>query len=386
MAIYKRGATWWYKFQFQGQPIRESAHTSNKDLAGRAERERRRALELGANHLEPVRKPLMFKLAAQAWLEDTPGWEDSTREINTLKVRHLMPRFRSMLLSDIKGAEIAAHQRARERDGAAPRTINMEISALRQILRKHRLWAALDGEVKMLREPEEIGRALEDDEMQRIHSAAAQSRSRSLPVAICVFENTGVRMAELRKMKWSQANLISRPGAHAGITTGLGSKRKGETRGKTKGGEGRFIPLNDDALAALKAWRANFPEAQPDHYVFPSERYGLRGDEGRAKGTRAVWNVDPTKPIGTWKTAWTTCRKTAGVQCRFHDLRHTFISRLGENRTPDATMTALGGWMSAKMKELYSHTRNEAKVRAVQGLNRQVEAGIEVGTTLGTIH
>ena len=66
--------------------------------------------------------------------------------------------------------------------------------------------------------------------------------------------------------------------------------------------------------------------------------------------------------------AWFSCRKAAGVNCRLHDFRHTFVSRLGEAKVADATLTALSGWMSRKMLERYSHTRNEAKRRAVDSL------------------
>jgi len=33
MSIYKRGAVYWYKFKFAGQPIRESAKTTSKTVA-----------------------------------------------------------------------------------------------------------------------------------------------------------------------------------------------------------------------------------------------------------------------------------------------------------------------------------------------------------------
>ena len=48
MALYKRGGTWWYKFQFKGLSIRESARTSNKAIAATRERERHAKLEDGS--------------------------------------------------------------------------------------------------------------------------------------------------------------------------------------------------------------------------------------------------------------------------------------------------------------------------------------------------
>lgn len=47
MSVYKRGETYWFKFLFQGQQIRESARTNSKTVAREAERARRRDLELG---------------------------------------------------------------------------------------------------------------------------------------------------------------------------------------------------------------------------------------------------------------------------------------------------------------------------------------------------
>ena len=93
-------------------------------------------------------------------------------------------------------------------------------------------------------------------------------------------------------------------------------------------------------------------------------------------GAVAVWNLDPQKPIGSWKVAWSTCRKSAGGSCRLHDFRHTFVSRLGEARVADVTLTALSGWISRMMLERYSHTRNDAKRRAVELLTSdRIEGG-----------
>jgi hypothetical protein len=68
--------------------------------------------------------------------------------------------------------------------------------------------------------------------------------------------------------------------------------------------------------------------------------------------------------------AWSACRGKAEVSCRLHDLRHTFVSRLDVAKVADSTLTALSGWMSRKMLERCSHTRNEAKLHAVELLSQ----------------
>ena len=149
---------------------------------------------------------------------------------------------------------------------------------------------------------------------------------------------------------------------HATITVG---------KSKTRGGEGRPVPLNDEALEILVEWHSRFPDAQPDHYVFPSERYGFDGEAGHLHGAAAVWGLDPTISMGSMKSAWTSCRKAAGVWCRLHDLRHTFISALGEAGVPESTMKAIAGWMSAKMLERYSTPATKRNVR--QSTNSRAE-------------
>jgi integrase len=231
----------------------------------------------------------------------------------------------------------------------------METSVMRMILRKHRLWHLLEPEFRPMRENEEIGRALTDDEVVCLLAAATKSRGRSLYPALVLLLNTGMRVSELRNMRWRQVDMIEK-------TVTVGSS-------KTEGGKGRLIPLNQEAFTVLADWRARFDNPEPDHFLFPSERYGLDGEDGHQSCKIVAYNVDPTRPIGSWKVAWTACRQKAKVSCRLHDLRHTFVSRLGAAKVADSTLTALSGWMSRKMLERYSHTRNEAKRHAVELLS-----------------
>src|SRR4029077_4074165 len=81
------------------------------------------------------------------------------------------------------------------------------------------------------------------------------------------------------------------------------------------------------------------------------------------------YGIDPSTPMQLWKVGWESARKAADVFCRFHDLRHTFISRLAESQASDSTVMALAGHVSRTMMERYSHIRMEAKRRAVDDLS-----------------
>ena len=192
--------------------------------------------------------------------------------------------------------------------------------------------------------------------MSRLLAGARKSRSQSLYPALVMLVNTGLRVSELRTLQWRQVDLLERC-----LIVG---------KSKTRGGEGRMVPLNQEAFAALTEWRQNFSDPLPSHFVFPSERYGLKGDDGFKHGMVAVWDRNPQKPIGSWKTAWGLCRKAAKVECRLHDLRHTFsVSPRRKTKYRPQTIMALAGHLSRKMMDRYSHVRNEAKRRAVEGLN-----------------
>jgi integrase len=313
-------------------------------------------MEHGSAGLQQIKQPELFSTAAKKWLEvNKAHWSESNVRIEGYNVDHLSPHFSKKLLTDITADDVSRYQAARKKDGASPKTINMEVGTLRAILRKHRLWAQLQPDVRMLKARGEVGRSLTADEQHRLLVAAKKSRSRSLYPAIQLSLHTGLRSSELRNMKWRQIDLLERT-----LTVG---------KSKTTGGDGRIVPLSKLATQCLQEWRSQFPEAQLAHYVFPSERYGLAGEDGYNDGKVVPYDVKPDTAIGSWKTAWNAARKNAGVTCRWHDMRHTFISTMAEGQASDATIMSLAGHLSRKMMERYSHTRNEAKRAAIAALD-----------------
>jgi integrase len=53
---------------------------------------------------------------------------------------------------------------------------------------------------------------------------------------------------------------------------------------------------------------------------------------------------------------------------RFHDLRHTCITKLAEGQASEQTIMAIAGRVSRKMLEHYSHIRMEAKRAALDAI------------------
>ncbi|HKW33775.1 MAG TPA: tyrosine-type recombinase/integrase, partial [Candidatus Acidoferrum sp.] len=89
----------------------------------------------------------------------------------------------------------------------------------------------------------------------------------------------------------------------------------------------------------------------------------------RVKESALLCNhVDPTRPTRGWRTAWRNALKQAGFHCRFHDLRHTAITKLAEGQASDMTIMGIAGHVSKKMLERYSHIRMTAKRAALDAI------------------
>jgi len=94
-----------------------------------------------------------------------------------------------------------------------------------------------------------------------------------------------------------------------------------------------------------------------------------------------MYDVNYAEPIGEWKLAWQNVCTAAGVKYRWHDLRHTFVSRLAENSAiSEQTIREMAGHVSKEMMQRYSHIRIEAKREAIASMERQNAATAEDDT------
>jgi len=124
--------------------------------------------------------------------------------------------------------------------------------------------------------------------------------------------------------------------------------------GTTKNGEGRGIPLNNDAVLALR-------QVQGVH-----ERFCFT-----YKGKRMT-------AIGS---SWRRTLKRAGIDnFRFHDLRHTWASWHVMNGTSLQELMELGGWKPYEMVLRYAHLAPEHLANAAQRIERQWDS-VETNST-----
>lgn len=256
----------------------ESTGSTSKTLAVKAERQRRREMEESANGIRAARRPVLFPVAAREWMAaNRARWSKSNISIQEFNLKHLSAHFGTILLADITPLHIGKYQSCRQAQKASNRTINMEVSTLRMMMKSARLWSTIADDVRMLPERHDIGRALTPYEEKRLLDACHKSAQPALYPAIVIFCNTGLRNAELRCARWQQVDLF-RAEFHVG-------------KAKTEGSEGRIVPLNQTALEAFEEWKRCWPEAKPTDYIFPSEKLVYRGTGAAEAGLRTAYTV-----------------------------------------------------------------------------------------------
>lgn len=264
-------------------------------------------------------------------------------------------------LDEIKLADIETWRVKRQKSGISHTTINRDLSALKASLQKAWDWELLGNHplarlkpLKVDRRP--LVRYLTRGEEKRLY-AALQARDNlmreervsankhreergyelypnlgkfadNLTPLVTLAMNTGLRRGELWNLTWRDIDL------HKQTLTVSGQG--------AKSGHTRHIPLNTAALEALKT---HLGEAVP------------------------MPNV-PVFGNAEFRTAFNGVLHKAKIQnFRFHDLRHTFASKLVMAGVPLNTVRELMGHSSMDMTLKYAHLAPENLRDAVNKIN-----------------
>ena len=290
--LRKRGRLWWVRLRKNGKLIERSTGTSSKELARRIELEVLR--ELIENRWFPNEaKRKTFEELRDRYMKDhsIPNKTSKSSVRDTSCFKHLS-FFSGLTLSEITPARISEYKSLRKTAGAKPTTLARELEVLRHALNLAvREWEWLDRNpferVKIEKTNNKVERWLTLEEEQRLLNVSLPWLREIIVFAL----NTGMRQDEILSLKWSQIDLF----------------RRTVILLQTKNKEKRTVPLNQTVLELLKA------KSKVTHisgYVFASE-----------VGTK----IDARNLLRAFYSA----REKAGLKdFRFHDLRHTFATRL----------------------------------------------------------
>jgi integrase len=249
-------------------------------------------------------------------------------------------------LPDLTMAELQGYvsrRRAKVANGTVNRDLQFLGRAIRHMQKIHKAEApALDLSALETKEAEERTRELSRAEQD----ALLQHLRPDLQPLVLFALMTGLRLAEICGLQWQAVDLDA-----------------GNIRVVQKGGTTRRFPINGE----LRAFLSSLPRAD----TLPHARYVLTYINHKAKG-HPRHRITPSGGImATIKQAMTD----AGIEdFRFHDLRHTFASRL----------LRLTGNLKLVSK-LLGHSQIETTTRYAHVLDEDMRAGLDAYAVTGRV-
>ena len=308
--------------------------------------------------------------ASQAWM--SRWWRERFKAKGIKRVKDLTVRVLDEARTDLKGkvftvgpapvglllpngkktrkksASKQAEQTGKHRE---PATINRYFAWLRSLVKpvKHKR-LELFGDWEWEREPRGRTRHLNPKEEAALKEALGPVFGPWARFAIL----TGLRRAEQFTLEWKHVDLEQRL----------------LTLPKTKAGHVQYHQLSGEALTILRS----FDSWQRSKWVFPSEN--------------PAFSIDANN---FYHRVWIPAVKRAGIEwATWHDLRHTYASRLAMSGHNDSTIAALLRHSGLGLVKRYAHLNQEHLRQAVEsvakfGANQVAEApAVQVEAKTGT--
>ena len=343
MAVIEKNGNWWVDTYINGRRIRrkigpeeETAKLAEMDLKVRAAK----GEWLGIEQTKRMTFAEFFNKKFFPRLRRAPltirNYEKNAR-------LYFIPAFGTTALERIRTEHVEDYV-SRRTGETAPGTVKLELSQLKAILNAAIKWGYMSKNpakgVVLERVPETPIRPLTVEQAKRLYEVAKGYKDWLYPF-LAVALNTGMRLGEILNLRWKNVDFRRRQIAVVN-----------EGNFTTKSGKNRYIPMTDFLAGVL----SRHPKHISSPYVFPAVCYNKRPN--------LPLQVDvPRKRLRE-------ALEKAGLPTDFrvHDLRHTFGSRLAENREDPRTIMELMGHSDVSMTMRYIHTSTERKADAVSRL------------------
>jgi len=324
VSLYRRGRTYWSYVWMNGLRYTKSTGTVNRRLAEQIDRNHKEDLVRAAHQIAKPEPQMSFGALAARFLA-----EASPRPYHLDRLKVLLPYFADVPIGSITKATVRDYRNWRLcAKTLTETTLNRDIECLRHML----FWAVDEGlllanplsRLRLSRERKRKRPVLSLEEEDRLLAAAAPHLRHLIITAL----DAGMRRGELLTERWEDVDFARRL-----IVV---------SHSKTPEGESREIPMTARVFSLL---------------------WDMREDEG-------LLFTFKNKPIHSIKTAWRNALRRAGIRrLRFHDLRHTFNSRLVEcGVIREVRMSLMGHSLGDDPQATYTHVELPLMREAIRKL------------------
>ena len=347
--LFQRGGIWWIDYtDNSGRRIRESTKTINKTLAERALAVRKAEVAQNKFSIQKIKPAPDFDKFAKVYLEEYAKTNKRSWKQDEIALRvHLIPCFGRKCLDKIAEIDVLRYKRHREQQiSKFPRnlhlqtkemsfvSINRELALLKKMFNQAIRWGKtnhnpVSRNVKMYKEQERI-RYLSPQEESDLLATCPPVLKNVVLFAL----NTGLRRSEVASLNWQDVDI-----ARGFVTIRASYSKNSETR---------MVFINKTVTDLLKKLEKT---DKKHNMVFCNTKGEPFLSSGIATGfKRAV--------------------KNSGLKnLTFHDLRHTFASRLVMQGVNLYTVQRLLGHKSYKMTQRYAHLSDSHLQNAVRILD-----------------
>ncbi len=334
MGLYKRGKVWWMAISYQGKQVRRPTGTANRRLAESI------LAKVTVNIVEGrffdilEEKDRTFAEMMEKYMAEH-GTKLASRTHYQGYIKNLLPFFGGRRLAEITPKLIVRYKTKRYDDGVKPATINRELAVM-----KHAFNLAIR-EWEWCRDNPVSRVAMEKENNRRDRWLIYKEEEQLIQVAppwlreIILFAlHTGMRRGEILSLTWQGVDLF----------------RRTVTVFRSKNGERRTIPINQTVMALLK--EKGKVRSLKTNLVFRSSAHTpINKDNLRRAFTLAV-------------------TRTKIEDFHFHDLRHTFATRLIQQGVEIYKVQRLLGHKSPIMTQRYAHHYPESLRDGVEILDK----------------
>jgi integrase len=280
---------------------------------------------------------------------------------------HISPQFGSSPITDVSTAHIEALAGAMLKNGLAPKTVRNVMTFLHSVFehavdrgaisenpvrratrpgRRRQGDTNPDLQFLTIEELDAVIRAVPDEVVVRTPAPTRRGRKGPAPppppdvlgpvlrVVVLAAAMTGLRQGELLGLRWRDVDWS----AQRIRVRNTFVRGEHSAAGKSDLSTRRSVPMTDRLAGELDRWSRRSVYSGEDELVFAHPQTGNPLD--RSKVTRRFQEA---------------CR-TAGVRpIRFHDLRHTFATRLAASGQPMRTIQEFLGHADSKTTQIYAH-------------------------------